>query len=82
MLLFLARLPQFTDRHGSWPVAGQVGLLGLVFTLSCGAFYLALGSATRAVWRSHPALARSVTRLSGVAMAIVGLSLLVDRLIA
>lgn len=44
LLLFLALLPQFTDPHWSWPVAVQLGFLGLVFMLTCAAFYLCLGS--------------------------------------
>jgi threonine/homoserine/homoserine lactone efflux protein len=33
-------LPQFTDPHADWPVAGQIGVLGLVFMLSCAVVYL------------------------------------------
>lgn len=29
LLIFLALLPQFTNRDGNWPVAGQIGVLGL-----------------------------------------------------
>jgi threonine/homoserine/homoserine lactone efflux protein len=44
LLIFLALLPQFTSAHGSWPVAVQIGLLGLTFVATCGVFYLGLGS--------------------------------------
>ncbi|HXV92600.1 MAG TPA: LysE family transporter, partial [Pseudonocardia sp.] len=49
LLIFLALLPQFTDPGAAWPVAGQIGVLGLTFTATCAAFYLALGLLARAV---------------------------------
>ena len=79
LLLFLALLPQFTDRHGSWPLPGQLALLGVVFTLTCGAFYLGLGSVLRAVLLPRPWTARAVTRLSGVSMIVIGAVLLAER---
>ena len=78
LLLFLALLPQFTDRHGSWPLPGQLALLGAVFTLTCGTFYLGLGSVVRAVLLPRPWTARAVTRLSGAAMIVIGAVLLAE----
>jgi threonine/homoserine/homoserine lactone efflux protein len=77
LLLFLALLPQFANPHGSWPLAAQLALLGLVFTASCGAFYLGLGSAARKILAARPAAARAVTRFSGSAMVVIGALLLV-----
>jgi len=57
-------------------------VLGLVFVLSCGAFYLGLGSVARKTLHARPAAARVVTRFSGAAMFIIGALLLADRLIA
>jgi threonine/homoserine/homoserine lactone efflux protein len=82
LLLFLAVLPQFTSPHGSWPLAVQLGLLGLVFTVTCALFYLGLGSFARAILRARPAAARAVTRFSGAAMIVLGALLLAERLIA
>jgi threonine/homoserine/homoserine lactone efflux protein len=82
LLLFLALLPQFTSPHGRWPLAVQLGVLGLVFMLSCGAFYLCLGSVARRTLHARPAAARAVSRFSGAAMFIIGALLLADRLIA
>jgi threonine/homoserine/homoserine lactone efflux protein len=82
LLLFLALLPQFTSPHGRWPLAVQLGVLGLVFMFSCGAFYLCLGSVARKTLHARPAAARAVTRFSGAAMFIIGALLLADRLIA
>jgi threonine/homoserine/homoserine lactone efflux protein len=82
LLLFLALLPQFTSPHGRWPLAVQLGVLGVVFMLSCGTFYLCLGSVARRTLQARPAAARAVTRFSGGAMFIIGALLLADRLIA
>jgi threonine/homoserine/homoserine lactone efflux protein len=82
LLLFLALLPQFTSPHGRWPLAVQLAVLGVVFMLSCGTFYLCLGSVARKTLHARPAAARAVTRFSGAAMFIIGALLLADRLVA
>jgi threonine/homoserine/homoserine lactone efflux protein len=82
LLVFLALLPQFTSSRWSWPLAAQLGLLGLVFTLSVAAFYLCLGSFARRVLHDRPAAARAVSRFSGAAMIVIGALLLVERLVA
>ena len=80
LLMFLALLPQFTDPRGSWPLAAQLGTLGLVFVASCAVFYLCLGSVARRILRSRPAAARALTRFSGAVMIVIGALLLADRL--
>ena len=80
-LLFLALLPQFTDPTGSWPVAGQIVALGLVHVASCAVIYTGVGSGARAVLRTRPTAARTVTRISGAAMMVIGVFLLVERLL-
>jgi len=82
LLLFLALLPQFTSPHGRWPLAVQLAVLGVVFMLSCGTFYLCLGSVARKTLHARPAAASAVTRVSGAAMFIIGALLLADRLVA
>jgi threonine/homoserine/homoserine lactone efflux protein len=82
LLLFLALLPQFTNPHWSWPLAVQLGFLGLGFMITCAVFYLCLGSFARKILRTRPAAARAVTRFSGAAMIVIGALLLVERLIA
>jgi threonine/homoserine/homoserine lactone efflux protein len=72
LLLFLALLPQFTSPRWSWPLAAQLGFLGLVFMLTCGAFYFCLGSSARKILHARPAAARAVTRFSGAAMIVIG----------
>jgi threonine/homoserine/homoserine lactone efflux protein len=86
LLLFLALLPQFTNPDWSWPLAVQLGFLGLVFMITCAVFYLCLGSFARKILRDRPAAARAVSRLSGAAMIVIGAlliaELMVERLIA
>jgi threonine/homoserine/homoserine lactone efflux protein len=82
LLLFLALLPQFTNPRWTWPVAGQIGLLGLVFVITCGVFYLFIGSFAKAILRHRPGAARLVSRLSGASMFVIGTVLLVDRLVS
>jgi threonine/homoserine/homoserine lactone efflux protein len=80
LLVFLALLPQFTDRRDSWPIAAQIALLGLVFTLTCAIFYLTLGTFARRILQHRTGAAAIVTRVSGVGMLVVGALLIVDRL--
>ncbi|ALU38725.1 lysine transporter LysE [Kocuria flava] len=80
LLLFLALLPQFTDPGAPWPFAAQIALLGLVHTASCAVVYTAVGTGARRVLGARPAAARTVTRLSGLAMVALGVALLVEQL--
>ncbi len=82
LLIFLALLPQFTNPAAGWPVAGQIGILGLAFMATCAVFYFILGSLARTVRHARPAIGRIVSRLSGAAMIAIGAALLLDRLIA
>jgi threonine/homoserine/homoserine lactone efflux protein len=79
LLVFLALLPQFVSPRGSWPLAAQLGILGLVFTLSCAVFYLGMGSVIRRILDARPAVARVITRVSGAAMIVIGAVLLAGR---
>jgi threonine/homoserine/homoserine lactone efflux protein len=81
LLIFLALLPQFTDAHARWPVAGQIGVLGLAFMLTCAVFYFVLGTAARVVLHAQPPVARAVGRFSGAAMVVIGAALLLDRFV-
>jgi threonine/homoserine/homoserine lactone efflux protein len=81
LLTFFALLPQFTNPHASWPLAGQIGVLGLAFVTTCAVFYLLLGSAAQTVLHTRPAIARAVSRFSGAAMVAIGATLLLDRLL-
>ena len=82
LLVFLAVLPQFATPSGAWPLAAQLGILGVVFTLTCGVFYLSVGSAARRILDGRPALSRVIARGSGAAMIGIGLLLLAEHLLA
>lgn len=79
LLLFLALLPQFTSPRWSWPLAAQLGFLGLIFMLTGAVFYLCLGSCTRVILRGRPGAARAVSRFAGAAMVVIGAALLAER---
>ncbi|MFI1916682.1 LysE family translocator [Nocardia sp. NPDC020380] len=80
LLVFLAMLPQFTDRHGAWPLPIQLAALGLVFVATCGLFYTVVGIGARRILAAKPSVSWWISRISGIAMIIVGLLLLIERL--
>lgn len=82
LLLFLALLPQFTQPEGPWPLAAQIALLGLIFTATCGVFYLVLGTFARTTLHARPVAARLVSRVSGTAMIVIGVLLVLEHLLA
>jgi len=82
LLLFLALLPQFITRGTAWPFGVQIALLGLTHTANCAVVYTGVGTAARRVLRTRPAIARAVSRCSGVAMIVIGALLLAERLLA
>ncbi|HEU5024976.1 MAG TPA: LysE family translocator [Spirillospora sp.] len=81
LLIFVALLPQFTDPDDRLPIAGQIGVLGATYMATCALFYLAIGTIARSALQGRPAAARSISRLSGAAMAGIGAWLLIDRLL-
>lgn len=82
LLLFLAVMPQFVNRHGGLPVTLQIAVLGAIHMTNCAAAYLALGTLARNTLASRPAAAYAITRASGVAMVVLGVLLLVERAVA
>lgn len=79
LLLFLSILPQFARANQPWPLPVQLAVLGMVFVLICGVFYLVLGFAANRVLGSRPRVAQITTRVAGIAMILVGLALLGER---
>ncbi|HYH32849.1 MAG TPA: LysE family translocator [Pseudonocardia sp.] len=80
LLLFVALLPQFTDPAAPWPIPAQMAVLGVAFTLTCAAFYSALGSLARRVLHARPSAARAMSRVSGAGMIVIGSALVVGHL--
>ena len=80
LLVFLAVLPQFVTPRGGWPLAVQLGILGVVFTFTCAVFYLSMGSVARRILDGRPALSRAIARGSGAAMIVLGVLLPAEHL--
>jgi threonine/homoserine/homoserine lactone efflux protein len=80
LLLYFSLFPQFIDPSGGWPVSAQTGLLGALHMTACAVVYLAVGVLARTVLRARPSAARTVTRVSGAMMIVIGGLLLVERL--
>jgi threonine/homoserine/homoserine lactone efflux protein len=78
VLLFLALLPQFTDPDRVWPVPVQSTALGLVHLASCAVMYFAVSLGAKRVLAARPAAAAKVTRLSGAAMIVIGVVLVIE----
>ena len=79
LLLFLALLPQFTDPLSIWPIPTQLLALGALHAVSCAVVYLLVGFSAQAVLQTRPSAARTVSRVSGVLMAIIALVLLAEQ---
>jgi threonine/homoserine/homoserine lactone efflux protein len=80
LLIFIAVLPQFASPDDSWPLAVQISLLGLVFTVTIAVFYTVIGLFARTILRSRPRAGRAVGRVSGIGMIIIGTGLVIERL--
>jgi threonine/homoserine/homoserine lactone efflux protein len=79
LLLFLALLPQFTSRHGAWPISEQIGAMGLVHIINCAVVYSVVGIGSKIVLRTRPKVARTVSQVSGAAMVVIAVLLLVEQ---
>ncbi len=80
LLLYLALLPQFARPGAGWPLAVQVGLLGVLHMTDCAVVYSAVGTLARGVLRRRTAAARVLTVISATVMVVVGAALLIERL--
>lgn len=79
-LLFLALLPQFTDKTASWSIPAQIVALGLIHIFSCGVVYLLVGFSAQAVLQTRPHAAQMVSRFSGAAMVGIAVLLVVEQI--
>jgi threonine/homoserine/homoserine lactone efflux protein len=80
-LLFLALLPQFVVATATWPVATQIMVLGLVHVANCAAVYTGVGVGARRVLRARPSAAGWVSRVSGIAMILIGAVLIGEQVL-
>lgn len=81
LLLFVAVLPQFVDRHGGFPISAQIGVLGAIHMASCALAYLGVGTLARNSLTKRPTAAHTVTRAAGAAMIVLGALLLLERVV-
>jgi|SRR5215469_3028086 len=80
LLLYLALLPQFAHPGLGWPVAAQIGLLGVLHMSDCAVVYSAVAVLARLLLGARAAAARVLARVSGAVMIAVGAALLIERL--
>lgn len=79
LLVLVVLLPQFTDAAGSWPIPVQLAVLGLIFVGCCALVYTGVGLGARAVLRLRPSMMRVVSRVSGAAMIVLAVVLVVEQ---
>lgn len=80
-LLFLALLPQFIDVQSRWPVSAQMFTLGSVHVVICAVVYSAIAILAMRLLRSRPSASFMVSRVSGVALVIIGIGLIVEQVL-
>lgn len=79
-LLFLALLPQFTSRSGTWSISAQIGAMGIVHMINCALVYSGVGVGSKIILRSRPKVARKVSQISGAAMIAIATLLIVETI--
>ncbi|GGI44004.1 threonine/homoserine/homoserine lactone efflux protein [Agromyces flavus] len=79
LLVLVVLLPQFTDAAGAWPIPVQLAVLGLIFVGACALVYTAVGFGARTVLRLRPSAMRVVSRVSGAAMIVLAVVLVVEQ---
>ncbi|WP_374010079.1 LysE family translocator [Leifsonia sp. LS-T14] len=79
LLVLVALVPQFTRAQSGWAPAAQMLLLGGLFVATCAVVYLTVAVLARKLLASRPRGTVVLARVSAVAMTLIGLSLLVER---
>ena len=77
--MLVVLLPQFTDAAGGWPIPVQLAVLGLIFVASCALVYSVVGMGARTVLRVRPSAIRILSRVSGAAMVVLAVALVVEQ---
>jgi threonine/homoserine/homoserine lactone efflux protein len=80
LLFFLAFLPQFAHTSAPWPFGVQLLALGSTWVVLAFAFYAVLGRAAEHTLAGRPILGHVVGQCAGVAMGLIGLSLMAKEL--
>lgn len=79
LLVLVVLLPQFTDAAGAWPIPVQLAVLGLIFVGSCALVYAVVGVGAKAVLRARPSAMGVISRVSGAAMVVLAVALVVEQ---
>jgi len=82
LLVLVALVPQFTTSttaHGAWAPAAQMLLLGGLFVATCAVVYLTVAVLARRLLAARPRGTIVLARVSAIAMTLIGLGLLVER---
>lgn len=79
LLLFLVLLPQFVSHRAAWSIPAQIVALGMLHIVTCAVVYLMVGFSAQAVLRSRPRAANAVSRISGAAMVVIAVLLLIEH---
>ncbi|WP_425928263.1 LysE family translocator [Pseudomonas sp. NyZ201] len=74
-LFFVAFVPPWTNPQAGLGIAGQIVVLGLIYTASCAVVYSLVGLGAGVALRSRPAATRWVGRVSGGAMLVLAVML-------
>ncbi|MGO4536707.1 LysE family translocator [Leifsonia sp. 2MCAF36] len=79
LLVLVALVPQFTTASGGWAPAAQMLLLGGLFVATCAVVYLSVAVLARKLLAARPRGTIVLARVSAVAMTLIGVSLLAER---
>jgi threonine/homoserine/homoserine lactone efflux protein len=82
LLLFLALLPQFTNRNGAWPISEQIGAMGIVHIVNYAVVYTFVGVGSEIVLRTRPKIPRMVSEVLGAAMIVIAVLLFLEQSLA
>jgi threonine/homoserine/homoserine lactone efflux protein len=82
LLLFFAVLPQFVARTAPWPVTVQLAVLGAIHIVACGLVYFCVAVGAGRLLRSRPRAACIIGRGSGIAMIVIAVALVIERVVA
>lgn len=79
LLVLVALVPQFTTADSGWAPAAQMLLLGGLFVATCAVVYSAVAVLARRLLAARPRGTIVMARVSAIAMTLIGLGLLVER---
>ena len=79
LLVLVALVPQFTSPHAGWAPAAQMLLLGGMFVATCAIVYPAVAMLARRLLAARPRGTVVMARVSAIAMTLIGVSLLAER---